>query len=144
MENQKSTYSESEKQAAIKKAGTRTRKRLNVPFLNIKEMGSAIVTLLGNFQIRYSKNWEANFITMDVRTEDGETMAVVLDGGLRGALKLAGVIAGDVVTKDEGKVIESTTLSVAKPNLLLEIEFAGTVEVANGKANQYNIFELEN
>lgn len=141
---EKSTYSETEKQAAIAKAGTRKRKRLNVPFLNIQEMGSVIVTILGNFQQRYSKTWDADFITVDVKTEDGEVNAVVLDGGLRGALKLAGIITGDVETTDEGKTIKAMSLTVVKPGLLIEIEFAGKIEVASGKANQYNIYELEN
>lgn len=118
-----------------------TRTQLNTPFLSIAEQKTFIGKIKGNFQTKYSKTWESNFITVDMETVTGDVVSTVLDGGLRGALKMAGVIDG-TVTMNDAKEIEENTLRVIKPDMLVEIEFAEKIEVANGKANSYNVYAL--
>jgi len=118
---------------------TRKRVKLNKDFIKLQD-ANFIGFIVGNFTLKYSKGWEASFITMDMKNEADEVVTVVLDGGLRGALKTTGIIEGEV-TKD-GKEIIDFNLKVLKPETLLEIEHAGKIEVADGNANSYNIYEI--
>jgi len=121
---------------------TRTRKRMNLEFINLPELKTFVGKVVGNFTKKYSKGWESDFITMDLLNEEGETVTTVLDGGLRGALKMAGVITGEVIKGANPKEIVEFDLQVLKPDVLIEIEHAGKIEVADGKSNSYNIYEI--
>jgi len=123
---------------------TTTRKRtlMNKEFIKLQDE-NFIGFIVGNFTKKHSLGWELDFITMDMKREDGEMVTVVLDGGLRGALKLAGIIEGTVTKGEIEGTIESFDLSVLKPDTLIEIEHTGKIEVADGNANQYNVFELK-
>lgn len=120
----------------------RKKVKANKEFIKLSD---AIFTgfLIGNIEVKHSDTWNSDFITFDVRLENGDIGSIVLDGGLRGALKLSNILTGTIETANNGKTIVSHTLAFTKPDLAVEIEYTGKIEVENGEANSYKVFILE-
>ena len=132
METQKQTY---------------TRLKLTVPYFDFKTE-SFIGEVIG-FDAGFSRTWGNPFVIVKLRSSNGDLYNAVLDGGLRGALKLAKIIEGDikdamtmgVVTKETESLDVSGLRIVRKA--LIEIVHTGTKEVDQGECNTYDIFELD-
>jgi ribosomal protein S17 len=120
----------------------RKKVKANKEFIKLSD---AIFTgfIVGNIEVKHSDSWNSDFITFDVRLENGDIGSIVLDGGLRGALKLSNILTGTILTENQGKTIVSHSLNFVKPNLAVEIEYTGKIEVENGEANSYKVFILE-
>jgi len=115
-----------------------TRKKLTVPFVDLKQ-SSFIGKILG-FDSGYSRTWENPFVIIRLQSPEGDTYNAVLDGGLRGALKLARLIEGEV--KMTETYADVSGIKVLK-DAMIEIVHTGTKEVDQGECNTYDIFELQ-
>jgi hypothetical protein len=115
-----------------RKSSERTRRQLNNDFVKLQD-GIFVGFVLGNFEQKHSAAWGTDFTTIDLKRESGEVISVVLDGGLRGALKMSKIIVQDV----------DGNFTVIAPDTMVEIEFNGKIEVENGMANSYKVYILE-
>jgi len=117
-----------------------TRKKMTVPFAKIKETG--FIGYVKGFEKGFSKQYGA-FAILVLETQEGEKLNAVMDGGLRGALKLSKVISGEILNPKDDEHFSVEELKVLKPDTLIEILHAGTRELPSGEeCNIYDVFEL--
>jgi hypothetical protein len=112
------------------------RRQLNKvePFFAIKEtpFQGTLIAVKGPI---YSPTYNSWFSILDGKTLKGDYVSMIIDGGLRGALKMAGLMTETLV--DEKPVFE-----LKNKDMMVEIVFDRKIEVDGKPLNQYKVFEI--